>query len=497
MKKVRKFTAGTPARGTETTSIQHATLNSAYGAGYRGVFFQGSLVSFTTEYHKRYSFSKRVRVVHRYVPRQVGQVVVYFIGPAQPFVDDVQDSHYNAPEPAPFIWEPPPEPNQEPRQSQGDASETNVAMLIGPVVRSGVVTRAMTRASVRRAAAIVARRFHLPILMGIGRLFISVTCSGSVPSRTWVFVSGPARGAIGNPATVEGSKQAPAPESSYAGAAVGNSRRILLPTLSTVNCARAPTLGLGSMSSTIMTTSRWTTRGRYSLATRCKPKSPNTAVREASVDSHRIHHFASALEDSRVGKPAVREYKKQANLRLSALSRVDLKAAFRALTRQPNAEFRIVQEEVLGAVVQRQLCVLVVMATRMRKSLLFMLPASLSHGGLTVVIAPLNALRDNLQDRCEALTISCADWNGKRLSHDATVHLHVEGAVSAAFGRFLNQKRMSRQLERIVIDECHVLMDSSEPWRPDVLKLTEMTDKDTGGLHDYDLTTHTPAPPKI
>ncbi|KAH4224450.1 hypothetical protein HBH99_204130 [Parastagonospora nodorum] len=58
-------------------------------------------------------------------------------------------------------------------------------------------------------------------------------------------------------------------------------------------------------------------------------------------------------------------------------------------------------------------------------------------------------------------------------------------------------KRMSRQLERIVIDECHVLMDSSEPWRPDVLKLTEMTDKDTGGLHDYDLTTHTPAPPKI
>ncbi|KAH3939679.1 hypothetical protein HBH53_230880 [Parastagonospora nodorum] len=51
--------------------------------------------------------------------------------------------------------------------------------------------------------------------------------------------------------------------------------------------------------------------------------------------------------------------------------------------------------------------------------------------------------------------------------------------------------------ERIVIDECHVLMDSSEPWRPDVLKLTEMTDKDTGGLHDYDLTTHTPAPPKM
>ena len=38
---------------------------------------------------------------------------------------------------------------------------------------------------------------------------------------------------------------------------------------------------------------------------------------------------------------------------------------------------------------------------------------------------------------------------------------------------------MLEQLDRIVIDECHVLLESSATWRPDVLKLTEMTEKGT------------------
>jgi superfamily II DNA helicase RecQ len=120
------------------------------------------------------------------------------------------------------------------------------------------------------------------------------------------------------------------------------------------------------------------------------------------------------------------------------------------------------------------------MATGIGKSLLFMLPASLSPGGVTVVIAPLNALRDNLQDRCDLLSIPCAKWDGKRPPYWASIILVTpEGAVSAAFGRFIDEKRMLRQLDRIVIDECHVLMDSSESWRPDVLRLTEMTEKST------------------
>jgi superfamily II DNA helicase RecQ len=57
---------------------------------------------------------------------------------------------------------------------------------------------------------------------------------------------------------------------------------------------------------------------------------------------------------------------------------------------------------------QRRLRVLVVIATGTSKSMLFMLPASVLLGSITIVVAPLNALQDNLQDRCNELSILCA-----------------------------------------------------------------------------------------
>jgi superfamily II DNA helicase RecQ len=120
------------------------------------------------------------------------------------------------------------------------------------------------------------------------------------------------------------------------------------------------------------------------------------------------------------------------------------------------------------------------MATGTGKSMLFMLPASVSPGGVTVVIAPLNALRDSLQDRCDQLGIPCAKWDGRRPPYWARIMLVTpESAVTKAFGRFIDEKRMLQQLDRIVIDECHVLLESSATWRPDVLKLTEMVEKGT------------------
>jgi superfamily II DNA helicase RecQ len=41
-----------------------------------------------------------------------------------------------------------------------------------------------------------------------------------------------------------------------------------------------------------------------------------------------------------------------------------------------------------------------------------------------------------------------------------------ESAVTKAFSRFINQKKMMRQLDRIVIDEYHVVLESTDKWRP-------------------------------
>jgi superfamily II DNA helicase RecQ len=57
---------------------------------------------------------------------------------------------------------------------------------------------------------------------------------------------------------------------------------------------------------------------------------------------------------------------------------------------------------------QHSLRLLVVMGTGIGKSMLFMLPASVSSGGVTIVIAPLSLLQDDMLDRCDRLSIPSA-----------------------------------------------------------------------------------------
>jgi hypothetical protein len=130
MKAVRRFketlftlvhlSGGGPARGTEITSIQ--CENSTDGTGHRGVFIDAGLVSFVATYHKGYDFSKKVKAIHRYVPREVSELVVYFLGLGRPFIDDLQMMHYNVEEPTTFIWEPLPDEEEE-ESDEEDAHE--------------------------------------------------------------------------------------------------------------------------------------------------------------------------------------------------------------------------------------------------------------------------------------------------------------------------------------------------------------------------------------
>ena len=48
------------------------------------------------------------------------------------------------------------------------------------------------------------------------------------------------------------------------------------------------------------------------------------------------------------------------------------------------------------------------MPTRASKSILFMLPAALTNSSITVIIAPLNALQDDIKDCCKRASIKCA-----------------------------------------------------------------------------------------
>ena len=107
--------------------------------------------------------------------------------------------------------------------------------------------------------------------------------------------------------------------------------------------------------------------------------------------------------------------------------------------------------------------------------MLFMLPAAGSPRGLTVVIVPVVSLQQDMHERCQKVGIRCSEWSGERPAYNSQiVFVTPESAVSIAFSQFLAVKQANGQLERIVIDECHTMLECDADWRPRVLQLCEM-----------------------
>lgn len=450
MKAVRRFketlfalvhlSGGAPARGTEITSVQ--CENSVEGVGHRGVFVEAGLVSFTTTYHKGYDFSKKVKVIHRYVPREVSELVVYFLGLGRPFIDDLQMMHHDVEEPTSFLWEPLPDEQEEESEEEGDAAdegdgEDTKGVPANPDGYWGTdrIRRVLMEQTSRYMAAALNTKSWRHAYPAIHRKLAS-----DGKARDWLDVLYFNREPEKDDAQARQSGHSAETEE-------GNYGRSL---------SESPF---------------------QTMAERVK-------FRQVSEDWHCILEFASAIRAGhyRAGYYAevMAQQEKRARERWSSLAVLDLKPEFRRLAGNPAAEYRGRQEESLRAIMQHSLRLLVVMATGMGKSMLFMLPASVSSGGVTIVISPLNLLQDDMLDRCDRLGIPSARWDGRRPPYWAKIVFTTpEGAANKSFGRFLDEKRMLRQLDRIVIDECHTMFESTATWRPDVLRLSEMTGKGT------------------
>ncbi|MGI4799967.1 MAG: DEAD/DEAH box helicase [Janthinobacterium lividum] len=145
------------------------------------------------------------------------------------------------------------------------------------------------------------------------------------------------------------------------------------------------------------------------------------------------------------------------------LKKVDLDDELKRMI-GPDAEFRGTQKPAIEAIVRGEPRVVAVMATGEGKSVLFMLPAICAPDGLTVVVVPLIALRQNMIKRCKELGIACGEWvAGKQFDNASMVFVTPESAVSPGFMSFLN--RIKRRLDRIVIDECHVILNEDSGFR--------------------------------
>jgi hypothetical protein len=74
---------GQPARAPELLSIRHCNTDSG---GRRNVFIEDRLVTFVSQYHKGFYASNDTKVIHRYLPREVRELVVHYLWLVLPFI---------------------------------------------------------------------------------------------------------------------------------------------------------------------------------------------------------------------------------------------------------------------------------------------------------------------------------------------------------------------------------------------------------------------------
>lgn len=135
----------------------------------------------------------------------------------------------------------------------------------------------------------------------------------------------------------------------------------------------------------------------------------------------------------------------------------------RRLYSNPRLKWRCVeQERAVCAIANGSMEVLLVLATGMGKSLCFQLPCSLPESRTTVLIVPLIVLTLDLFRRCQELGIDCQEWRQDHQTRASLVFMSMEAAGSEEGRSYLQRLHYAEQLDRIVVEECHLVITSED-----------------------------------
>ena len=91
---------GQPARATELLGIRHS--NTKQG-GLRNIFIDRGIVAFVTTYYKNYCQTRKIKIIHRYLLREVRELLLRYLQLVLPFWQAVQSVTEKADQLSPFI----------------------------------------------------------------------------------------------------------------------------------------------------------------------------------------------------------------------------------------------------------------------------------------------------------------------------------------------------------------------------------------------------------
>lgn len=160
--------------------------------------------------------------------------------------------------------------------------------------------------------------------------------------------------------------------------------------------------------------------------------------------------------------------------RFGRLHRMDMQGQLQQMM-GPAVAFRGLQEPVIRAVVRGEWPIVQITPTGGGKSLTFMLPAYCTPDGMTIVVTPLVALENDMNTRCAKMGIDSYVWSSRGVQRAASlVFVTPESAVTKGFRAFVERMHGQQRLDRVVVDECHTVLQCSKTFRPQVARLGQV-----------------------
>jgi hypothetical protein len=445
------MTGGQPARGTELVTT---TYRNQPNGQSRGIFVEDGLMAYVTLYHKGIGQTRQAKVIHRYLPHDVGELLFYYLLMVLPFWQQLERASRDVQsEPSPFIWEPIQEqawtgPQRKKQQQlpaaandSGESEDEHLPEKPKPAAAAGRTEQWGTN-QVRRAIERVSlHRLGTKLNLQIWRHNTVAILQRYVKDRDVLKTLG-----YGDDETDEVENDAFDLQSTHT------------------------TKTVGQVYGRLADESPWGVQSR------------RMQFRQVSLAWHRFLQFSSALSTPPRKCSTAAAAQEAANdeqyRRWKLMRETDIHVSLEQLLGK-GAQFRGCKQPVLETVMQQRSPVVVIMGTGTGKSLVFMLPA-LTSTGVTVVVVPLLALQSDLKDRCVKAGIECVEWDSNYPHEWAQIVLVVpEVAVSAPFQSSLNRQRAMGRLDRVVIDECHIVLESTKGWRRQVLKLRSLVQAET------------------
>ncbi|KAK6591426.1 hypothetical protein H4I95_12206 [Botrytis cinerea] len=432
---------GQPARAPELLGMRWK--NTAYG-GVRNIFIEEGLVAFVATYHKGYRSSGSIKIVHRYLPREVGELLVYYLWLVLPFWEKLQFQMTGKPSSSPFLW--------------GDGKKKEHRQWTGPK-RQQQKARESDDVSRERERDDQGEEGKDEEQRGQRRLL------AQRQSRSWT--SERARKILKESAMrwmgVDGLNI-----SGYRQIAIAISRRYCREDRFEEEKSKLEEsegwdednadgddpwdlqAGHGTHVAG-MIYARELMEGENSIISRREKFRRVSHVWHCFLGFPSAHQGVGMSGRAKRKRQVYEEEMQDAQLaRWKRLRGVDIHAELEKMLGSA-ARFRGLQEPVLQAIMKHQSPIVAVMGTGVGKTLLFQLPAKSMSSGTTVVISPLVSLQDHMVERCQQAGISCVKWDARQChSPSQIVIVTPESAVSKTFGTFLDRLQGLHLLERRV-----------------------------------------------